>query len=154
MVWWGVSYEGVTEPYFCEKGIKTSAQVYQDTILEKVVKPLNITMFNNQVWSFQQDSAPGHKARSTQSWLESNASDFIRAEDWPSSSPDLNPLDYDLWSVLESTACSKRHDNLESLKQSIRLAVKNFPMERVRASIDNWPHRLKDCIAANGDHFE
>jgi hypothetical protein len=27
MVWWGVSYEGVTEPYFCEKGIKTSAQV-------------------------------------------------------------------------------------------------------------------------------
>ncbi|XP_026325277.1 uncharacterized protein LOC113234191 [Hyposmocoma kahamanoa] len=67
MVWWGVSYEGVTEPYFCEKGIKTSAQVYQDTILEKVVKPLNITMFNNQVWSFQQDSAPGHKARSTQS---------------------------------------------------------------------------------------
>jgi hypothetical protein len=31
MVWWGVSYEGVTEPYFCEKGIKTSAQVYQDT---------------------------------------------------------------------------------------------------------------------------
>lgn len=154
MVWWGISYEGVTEPYFCEKGIKTSAQVYQDTILEKVVKPLNNTMFNNQEWSFQQDSAPGHKARSTQSWLETNVSDFIRAEDWPSSSPDLNPLDYDLWSVLESTACSKRHDNLESLKQSIRLAVKNFPMERVRASIDNWPQRLKDCIAANGDHFE
>jgi hypothetical protein len=24
----------------------------------------------------------------------------------------------------------------------------------VRASIDNWPQRLKDCIAANGDHFE
>jgi hypothetical protein len=43
---------------------------------------------------------------------------------------------------------------LESLKQSIRLAVKNFPMERVRASIDNWPQRLKDCIAANRDHFE
>ncbi|KAJ0178255.1 hypothetical protein K1T71_006078 [Dendrolimus kikuchii] len=27
MVWWGVRYEEVTEPYFCEKGIKTSAQV-------------------------------------------------------------------------------------------------------------------------------
>ena len=101
-----LSYEGVTEPYFYEKGIKTSAQVYQDTILEKVVKPLNNTMFNNQVWSFQQDSAPGHKARSTLSWLEVNVSDFIRAEDWPSSSPDHNPLDYDLWPVLESTACS------------------------------------------------
>ncbi|MDF3660415.1 hypothetical protein P3S23_23665, partial [Enterobacter hormaechei] len=61
---------------------------------------------------------------------------FIRAKDWPSSSPDLNPLDYDLWLVLESTACSKRHDNLESLKKSVRLAVNIFPMERVRASID------------------
>ena len=40
---------------------------------------------------------------------------FIRAENWPSSNPYLNPLDYGLWSVLESTACSKRHDNLESL---------------------------------------
>uniref|UniRef100_A0A2H1W6Q6 SFRICE_014692 n=1 Tax=Spodoptera frugiperda TaxID=7108 RepID=A0A2H1W6Q6_SPOFR len=107
MVWWGVSYEGVTEPYFCEK-------VYQDTILEKVVKPLNITMFNNQVWSFQQDSAPGHKARSTQSWLEGNVSDFIRAEDWLSSSPILIH-----WIMIyESTACSKRHDNFE-------VAVKN-----------------------------
>ena len=137
-----------------KKGIKTSAQVYQDTILEKVVKPLNNTMFNNQVWSFQQDSAPVHKARSTQSWLEVNVSDFIRAEDWPSSSTDLNQLDYDLSSVLESTPCSKRHDNLESLKQSIRLAVKNFPMEKLRASIDNWPQSLKDCIAVNGDHFD
>jgi hypothetical protein len=27
-------------------------------------------------------------------------------------------------------------------------------MERVRASIENWPQRLKDCITANGDHFE
>jgi hypothetical protein len=27
-------------------------------------------------------------------------------------------------------------------------------MERVRASIDNWPQGLKDCIAANEDHFE
>ncbi|XP_045449461.1 uncharacterized protein LOC123658025 [Melitaea cinxia] len=39
MVYRGVSYEGLTEPYFYEKGIET--QVYQDTILEKVVKPLN-----------------------------------------------------------------------------------------------------------------
>ena len=32
MVSWGVSYEGVSGPYFYDKGIKTSAQVYQDII--------------------------------------------------------------------------------------------------------------------------
>ena len=60
-------------------------------------------------------------------------------------------MDYNLWSVLESKTYTKRHDNLESLKQFIRLTVKKFPMERVRAAIDSG---LKDCIPANVDHFE
>lgn len=59
MVWWGVRYEGVTEPSFFEKGIKSSAQAHQDTFLEKAAKPLN-TMFNNQERSFRQDSAPNY----------------------------------------------------------------------------------------------
>lgn len=59
-----------------------------------------------------------HSARlytdlSQQSWLETKVSDLIRAEDWPSSNPDLNPPDHDLWSVLVSKACSIRHDDLK-----------------------------------------
>ncbi|CAH1394280.1 unnamed protein product [Nezara viridula] len=34
-------------------------------------------------------------------------------------SPDLNPLDYQLWSKLERMACHRAHLNLESLKQSL-----------------------------------
>ena len=105
-------------PYFYEKGIKTLSRLYQDTILQKVVKPLN-NIRNNQEWSFQQDSATS-KTGSTQSWLQTNVPDFIRAEDWSSSSPNFNPLDYNLLSVLGSKACYKRHDNLEYLKQPIR----------------------------------
>lgn len=154
MVWWGVSYNGVTKLHFCEKGVKTSAKIYQESVLESVVKPLNTSLFKNQPWSFQQDSAPGHKAKSTQKWLEENVPDFIKAEDWPSSSPDLNPLDYELWSVLEQMTCSKRHSNIESLKKSLTHAVANFPIEVVRASIDKWPARLKACVKAKGNHFE
>lgn len=154
MVWWGVSYHGVTKLHFCEKGVKTSASVYQD-MLETVVKPLSETLFQNASdWSFQQDSAPAHKARSTQRWLEINVPDFIKADDWPSASPDLNPLDYKLWSVLEDMACSKRHANIESLKQSLEAAVANFPMESLRNCVDEWPERLKSCVKAKGGHFE
>lgn len=154
MVWWGVSYEGVTEVHFCEKGVKTSARVYQESVLERVVKPLNQSLFQNKPWTFQQDSAPAHKAKTTQAWLTENVPRFISVDHWPSASPDLNPLDYKLWSILEEMVCTKRHPNMESLKINLKRAVDSFPMEIVRAAIDEWPTRLKACIRANGGHFE
>jgi len=69
-----------------------------------VVKPLNITLFNGKKWVFQQDSAPAHKAKMTQEWLRRHIPAFISTEDWPLGSPDLNPLDYKLWAVLENMA--------------------------------------------------
>lgn len=154
MVWWGVSWHGVTPIHFCETGVKTSAKVYENTVLEHVVKPLNNTLFNGVEWIFQQDSAPAHKAKSTQKWLQDNIPGFIAASDWPSGSPDLNPLDYELWDILEQMACRKSHKNLESLKKSIQQAAAKIPLETVRACIARWPERLSLCIANKGGHFE
>lgn len=134
--------------------VKTSAKVYVDTVLEPVVKVLTTTLFNNQQWSFQQDSAPAHKARLTQEWLQRNVPDFISPADWPSGSPDLNPLDYGLWSVLEGMVCKKKHPSVDSLKRSLKKAVADFPLETLRNCIDEWPQRLRDCIKAKGGHFE
>ena len=44
---------------------------------------------------------------------------FISA-DWPPYSPDLNPMDYSIWSILEGRACAKPHKNLEALKQPLQ----------------------------------
>ena len=85
--------------------------MYQVDVLQGDVKPLNITLFSDQKWVFQQDSAPAHKTKTTQEWLRKHVSAFISAEDWPSGSPDLNPLDYKLWAVLEDMACRKHHNN-------------------------------------------
>lgn len=154
MVWWGVSHHGVTSLHFCEKGVKTGAKVYQKDVLEGVVKGLTNTLFNGRRWIFQQDSAPAHKAKTTQEWLRVNIPGFIAAEDWPSGSPDLNPLDYALWSELENMACKTHHRNLGSLKTALTRAASSISMEIVRAAIAQWPHRLKACVKAKGGHFE
>jgi len=66
--------------------------------MEDVVQPLGVTLFNGvENWCFQQDSTPAHKAKLTQDWWIEKMPDFIEANNWPSSSPDLNPLDYKLW---------------------------------------------------------
>jgi DDE superfamily endonuclease len=154
MVWWGVSYDGATKIHFCDAGVKTNAAVYE-CMLDDVVKPLNHSLFENEDnWCFQQDSAPAHKARRIQTWLAENLPDFITANDWPSGSPDLNPLDYSLWTKLEERACAHSHRNLDSLKKSIVKAARELPLETIRESIDEWPKRLRLCVKKRGDHFE
>jgi len=91
---------------FCYKFHETSSflrercenwcQSVSRNLLQGVVKPLNTNLFNGQKWVFQQDSAPAHKAKTTQEWLRRHVPAFINAEDWPSGSPDLNLLDYKL----------------------------------------------------------
>ena len=44
-------------------------------------------------WVFQQDSAPPHRAKDTVSYLKENTPDFISPDEWPVSSPDINPFD-------------------------------------------------------------
>ena len=138
----------------CKKGVKTVAQVYQQDVLQGVVKPLNTILFNGQKWVSQQDSAAAHKAKMTQDRLRRHVPAFISTEDWPSGSPDLNPLDYKLWVVLEDKACRKRHNNLDSLKRSLVIIVAEIPLEMVRAAIAEWPECLEACVGAEGGHFE
>jgi hypothetical protein len=52
MVWWGVSHQGVTPFHFCKKGVKTGAHMYQEDVLQGVVKPHNTTVFSGQKWVF------------------------------------------------------------------------------------------------------
>jgi hypothetical protein len=49
----GVSHHGVTPLHFCQKGVKTGARVYQEDVQQRVVKPLNTTVFSGQKWVFQ-----------------------------------------------------------------------------------------------------
>ena len=49
-------------------------------------------------WIFQQDNAPAHTAKTTMNWIKEQG---IRIIKWPSKSPDLNPLDFSIWSMLE-----------------------------------------------------
>ncbi|GFW50502.1 DDE_3 domain-containing protein [Trichonephila clavipes] len=74
----------------------------------------------------------------------------ISSEEWPPYTPDLNSMDYRLWSILESQAFTKAHKTLDSLKQSLlREGVKDL-----KPTVENFCKCLRLCIAANSCHFE
>jgi hypothetical protein len=88
-----------------------------------------------------------------QQGLENHVPEFISSDHCLSASPDLNSLNYKLWSILEDMVCTRCCHNLEPLNQVLVEAVDNFPMDVVHTAFDEWPNRLQRCIGANGSHF-
>ena len=153
MVWAGICASGKTPLIFVEPGVKINADVYQRDILESVVLPWSQQHFEGN-WTFQQDSAPAHKARKTQHWISTHFPDFITPQEWPPYSTDLNPMDYSVWSILEARACSKPHRNLEALRRFLLEEWDKISEEEVRTIAKNFTKRLRLCIKAKGSHFE
>jgi len=52
-------------------------------------------------FTFQQDNAPAYRAGDTMEFLSRNTPDFISPLPWPPNSPDLTPVDYEVWGVLQ-----------------------------------------------------
>ena len=66
MVCAGVTSDGRTPLVFIPQGVKINQSIYRESILESVLKPWVQKHFGSWPWTFQQDSAPAHRARATQ----------------------------------------------------------------------------------------
>ena len=105
------------------------------------MKDLERTKLNNKPFLFEQDGALALTAKSTQEWLRTEIPSYISKLEWPPSSPDLNPLDFSLWSVLESRACSNSHRNLEGLRKTLCREWDLIPQEIMRTAAEAVPRR-------------
>ncbi|RCN46195.1 hypothetical protein ANCCAN_07740 [Ancylostoma caninum] len=59
-----------------------------------------------------------------------------------------------VWSVVESKACSIRHQNLEELKAAVTKAWQEMDSDYLRMTCDAFMKRLRRCVRAKDGHFE
>uniref|UniRef100_A0A914CM50 Alpha-galactosidase n=1 Tax=Acrobeloides nanus TaxID=290746 RepID=A0A914CM50_9BILA len=112
--------------------------------------------------SITTDGAPSHKAEETQNLIRDNMPEFIEVDiipqrnngEWPPNSPNLNVMDYSIWSILEAEACSKPHQLIDALKKSLVKAWNAIPQEVIDRTVDDLPKRLKKCVEAGSGNFE
>ena len=96
MDWAGVASTGEkTSLFFIEEGVKVNQHMYLELLGDKLVPWVNTT-FGESGITVQQDGATSHTASLVQEWCKRYMVGFLPKELRPLSSPDFNPMDFDI----------------------------------------------------------
>ena len=164
MSWYGKTelrfIEGYAEgqehlPAYRRKKKTVNHETYTQEMLPQMFNDISHVM-DGDSWCWQQDGARAHTARCTIQWLEGNCPEFISPDLWPAKSPDLNLMDYCIWSLLLTEVQRNRTDilNIEDLKACLVASWNAIPMDTVKRATSSWVGRLKKCFDVDGGHFE
>ena len=153
MVFVVVSSEGhIMPPDIFEVGLKVNTKVYLD-VLKSVVIPWCNQVAGGRPWVWQQDSAPAHKFKETQAWLQKECYDFVPFSHWRTP-PDLNPLDYFVWSYVENIANMISHNTKASLITAICGVFAELPPALMEKACFEFRIQIEAVIEAEGGYIE
>jgi len=103
---------------------------------------------------FMQDGAGPHRATKIKGFLEKSE---IQILSWPSSSPDLNPIE-NVWRMLKQRLGKrfrKRHSHPETEEELMRAAQEEWehiPQTVLDSWVDSIPQRIKEVLRAHVGH--
>jgi len=98
-----------------EPGVKINGAYYRDVLLGQHPLPA----IRSVAGDFFTYNAPVHRAGDTVELLSRNTPDFISSLLWPPNSPDLKPVDYEVWGVLQQRIYRSRIRGVDHLKQRL-----------------------------------
>ncbi len=90
---------------------------------------------------FQHDNDPKHTSKTQR----------VKVMDWPSMSPDLNPIEH-LWDILKQKVEERKVSNIHQLRDVIMEEWKRTSVTTCEALVNSMPKRLKAVLENNGGH--
>ena len=80
--------------------------------------------------------------------------DYIFPTLWPPNSPDLNPVNYKVWSVLQERVYRSRIRDVDHLKERLLEEWSLFDQRIIDKAVKQWRERLRAYVRADGGQFE
>ncbi len=97
-------------------------------------------------WVFQHDNDPKHTARATKEWLRKK---HFKVLEWPSQSPDLNPIE-NLWRELKVHVAQRQPQNITALEEICMEEWAKIPATVCENLVKTYRKCLTSVIANKG----
>ena len=137
---------------FIDQDVRINSQIYQDLLAEHFL-PWVRENYSPGEYVFQQDGATCHTAKATAAFLKREGVEFWDKDMWPPASPDLNPLDYAIWSRLVREVNSVRHTSKANLKIAIQKAWDEMDARYLVHVTGRFRNRLQRVLDGNGAYL-
>jgi hypothetical protein len=144
MAWGGFCTKGKTS-LFCFSEIM-DARLYVDIVRRHIPE---ISQMLGDDWQFQQDNDPKHTSRIAKSFLSDNVPKLM---DWPSNSPDLNPIE-NLWNIVKTNVEKRLPKNRGDLGQFMKEEWERIPDTVLINLINSMQTRCELVIERNGERI-
>lgn len=145
MIFGGISKQYCT-PLIAIKGSINAESYVDDCIDGSGLIPSMNEIYGPFNWTLMQDGASPHTAQSTMDYLTAYCNVL---ENWPSGSPDLNPIE-NLWSIMKNKVYELNPQTEEQLIEIIFDVWENLDISLIHKLIDSMPSRLQKVIDNNG----
>ncbi len=149
-----VSYAGKGRLHFVDEKAKINAQYYVTKLLPKLIEDGEKLLPGNFI--FQQDGAPAHTSNLAQDWLALHCPEFIKKDEWPPNSPDLNPLDFHVWGAMlqKNQEFTPKPTTKQEMMAVLEQIWDDLQQQSIQKAILSFRKRLQKCIGAEGGHIE
>jgi len=143
MVWGCVASNWVGNIQFLEEIMD---QFKYQSILDRNVKISETKLGLGRKFTFQQDNDPKHSAKSTIEYFKKNNTSKL---EWPSQSPDLNPIEQ-LWKHIAREIRKQSFGGILDLKSRIKEVWDHISTNVTANLVSSMKRRLEAVIKANG----
>jgi transposase len=141
-----ISLRGTSGLYYYKENMNSGVFI---KYLKKIVNDLRKGPFKDRQFTLVMDSATFHTSAMVIKWMTQRGIKFVPRSEWPSSSPDINPIE-NLWEPIQKRVQAREPRTMKGLKRVATRVWSELKMEEIAKFINVLPRRYQEIISEKG----